>query len=97
MYCIPTSSSESLATLPPFGLIVGHKWFDHISNQRESQKNRFALIYFGKIQFFLPAFEISRSCRTTSVLFQFTVYGLIILSNMLHSFLQELLVTLLSM
>ncbi len=58
--------SESIATIPPFGLIEGHKWFDQISSQWESQKNRFALICFGKIQFFtsLPAFEISRSCRT---------------------------------
>jgi hypothetical protein len=42
--------SESIATLPPFCPIEGHKWFDQISNQWESQKNRFA-------------FEISRSCR----------------------------------
>ena len=30
------------------------KWFDQISCQWESQKNLFAMIYFGKIQFFLP-------------------------------------------
>ncbi len=52
---------ESVATLPPFSPIEGQKWFDQISRQWESQKNRFALIYFGKIQF-LPPFEISRSC-----------------------------------
>ena len=37
--------------LPPFGPIEGHKWFDQISSEWESQKNRGALIYFGKIQF----------------------------------------------
>ncbi len=29
-------------------------------------KNRFASIYFGKSSFYLPTFEISRSCRTAS-------------------------------
>jgi hypothetical protein len=47
-------SPESVATLPPFSPIEGQKWFDQISSQWESQKNRFALIYFGKIQFLLP-------------------------------------------
>ncbi len=46
--------SESVATLPPFSPIEGQKWFDQISSQWESQKNRFALIYFGKIQFLPP-------------------------------------------
>ncbi len=46
--------SESIATLPPFGPIEGHMWFEQISSQWESQKNRFALIYFGKIQFLPP-------------------------------------------
>ncbi len=46
--------SESVATLPPFSPIEGRKWFDQISSQWESQKNRFALIYFGKIQFLPP-------------------------------------------
>jgi hypothetical protein len=46
--------SESVATLPPFGPIEGLKWFDRISSQWESQKNRFALIYFGKIRFLPP-------------------------------------------
>ncbi len=52
-----------------FGPIEGQKWFFQISSQWESQKNRFALDSFGNIQFFsfyLPAFEISRSCRTAS-------------------------------
>ncbi len=40
---------ESVATLPTFGPIEGQKWFDQISSQWKSQKNRFALIYFGKI------------------------------------------------
>ncbi len=48
--CLP----ESVATLPPFSPIEGQKWFDQISSQWESQKNRFALIYFGKIQFLPP-------------------------------------------
>ncbi len=46
--------SESVATLPPFSPIEGQKWFDHISSKWESQKNRFALTYFGKIQFLPP-------------------------------------------
>ncbi len=46
--------SESVATLPPFSPIEGQKWFDQISSQWESQKNRFALIYFGKIKFLPP-------------------------------------------
>ncbi len=47
-------ATESVATLPPFGPIEGLKWFDQIPSQWESQKNRFALIYFGKIQFLPP-------------------------------------------
>jgi hypothetical protein len=46
-----SAQSESIATIPPFGPTEGHKWFDQISSQWESQKNRFALIYFGKIFF----------------------------------------------
>ncbi len=59
-------SSESIATLPPFGPIEGQKWFDQIPSQWESQKNRFALISFGKIQFLPPCIWISCSCRTVS-------------------------------
>jgi hypothetical protein len=44
----------SVATLPPFSSIEVQKWFDQISSQWESQKNRFALTYFGKIQFLPP-------------------------------------------
>jgi hypothetical protein len=47
---------ESIATLPPFGHIEGQKWFDQISSQWESQKNRFAFISFGKNQFLPPYF-----------------------------------------
>ncbi len=39
------SLSEAIATLPPFGPIEGQKWFDQISSQWESQKNRFASIH----------------------------------------------------
>jgi hypothetical protein len=46
--------TESVATLPPFGPIEGQKWFDRISSQWESQKNRFAFISFGKNQFLPP-------------------------------------------
>ncbi len=46
--------TESVATLPPFGPIEGQKCFDQISSQWESQKNRFTLISFGKIQFLPP-------------------------------------------
>ncbi len=45
---------ESVATLPPFGPIERQKWFDQISSQWESQRNRFALIYYGKNQFLPP-------------------------------------------
>ncbi len=45
---------ESIATLPPFCPIEGNKWFDPIFSQWESQKNRFAVISFGKIQFLPP-------------------------------------------
>jgi hypothetical protein len=58
-----------LATLPPFGPIEGQKkWFDQISSQWESQKNRTGLQWSisAKSSFFFPAFEISRSCRTAS-------------------------------
>ncbi len=43
---------ESTATPPP----LGHKWFVQISGQWESQKNWFAFISFGKIQFLPPCF-----------------------------------------
>ncbi len=61
-------TSESVATLHPFGPIKGQKWFDQISSQWESQKNRFALIYFGKILFLSPCiwnipFLSYRLCR----------------------------------
>jgi hypothetical protein len=45
-------TAESIAMLPPIGHIEGHKWFFQISSQRESQKNRFALISLGKIHAF---------------------------------------------
>jgi hypothetical protein len=61
-----SSSPESEATLYPFGPIEGNKWFIQISSQWESQKNRFACFSLGKTQFYLPAFEISRSCLTAS-------------------------------
>jgi hypothetical protein len=44
LYC--DQGAESIATLPPFCPIEGHKWFFQISSQCESQKNRFALISF---------------------------------------------------
>ncbi len=49
-----SDSTEPKATIPSFGPIEGQKWFDQISGQWESQKNRFALTYFGKIQFLPP-------------------------------------------
>ncbi len=52
--CPPTPTPESIATIPPFGPMEGQKWFDQISSQWESQKNRFAFISFGKIQFLPP-------------------------------------------
>ncbi len=47
-------TSESIATLPPFGPIEGHRWFFQIFSQWESQKNQLAFISFGKIQFLPP-------------------------------------------
>jgi hypothetical protein len=41
-------------SVPPFGPMEGQKWFAQISNQWEIQKNRFALISVGKIQFLPP-------------------------------------------
>ncbi len=49
-------SFESMATLPPFDPIEGHKWFF----------SRFPASLSAKSSFYLPAFEISRSCRTAS-------------------------------
>jgi len=53
-YSVRYAYPESVATLPPFSPIEVEKWFDQISSQWESQKNRFALTYFGKIQFLPP-------------------------------------------
>ncbi len=66
------SHPESIATLPPFGAIEGHKFFQ-ISSLWESQKNWFASISFrlwAKSSFYLPVFEISRLCRTVSELWK---------------------------
>jgi len=57
---------ESVATLPPFSPIEGQKWFDQISSQWESQKNWFALTYFGKIQFLPPCIWILPFMSTAS-------------------------------
>ncbi len=46
--------AESIATLHPFGPIVGHNWFFQISSQWEPQKNWSALISFSKFQFWPP-------------------------------------------
>jgi hypothetical protein len=62
-------NSESVATLPPFSPIEGQKWFDQISSQWESQKNRFALTYFGKIQFLPPCIWNLPFMSTASALF----------------------------
>jgi hypothetical protein len=66
--------SESVATLPPFGPIEGQKWFDQISSQWESQKNRFTLIYFGKIQF-LPPWNITFMSYRLCALSRFDLGG----------------------
>ncbi len=52
----------------------GIRWFDQISSQWESQKNRFAFISFGKNQFLppfiwnLPFMSTASGCRIPSVL-----------------------------
>jgi len=48
------SHSCHTSSIPAFGHKEGHKWFFQISSQWESQKNRFAFISFGKIQFLPP-------------------------------------------
>ncbi len=53
-------------SVPPFGPIEGQKWFFQISSQWESQKNQLHLLISAKSSFYLPAFEIFRSCRTAS-------------------------------
>jgi hypothetical protein len=53
------TGTESIATLPPFGSIEENKWFDQISSQWESQKNRFEFTSFGKIQFLPPCTVLS--------------------------------------
>ncbi len=60
------SQPKSIATLPSFGPIEGHKRFFQISSQWESQKNCLQLSLLAKSSFYLPAFEISRSFRTAS-------------------------------
>jgi hypothetical protein len=67
---------ESIATLPLFGTKERHKWFFQISSQWESQKNRFAFISFGKIQFLPPCiwylpFMSYRLRKTTRVNYSF--------------------------
>ncbi len=66
---------ESVATVPPFSPIEGQKWFDQISSQWESQKNRLALIYFGKIQFLPPCIWNLPFMSTTSVGFSLHCYS----------------------
>ncbi len=43
--------TESIATLPPFGPIQRKKWFDQMSSQWESRKNRLAFISSEKSSF----------------------------------------------
>ncbi len=57
---------EAVVTLPPFGPIEGQKWFFQISSQWESQRTGLHLSLSAKSSFYLPAFDISCSCRTTS-------------------------------
>ncbi len=72
--CLKHRTPESVATLPPFSPIEGQKWFDQISSQWESQKNRLAFIYFGKIQFLplciwnLPFMSTTSGCRDRVIL-----------------------------
>ncbi len=56
--------TESIATLPTFGPQEGQKWFFQIS--RSLRKTGLHESLSAKSSFYLPAFEISRSCRTAS-------------------------------
>ncbi len=67
VHVLTPTCTESIATLPPFGPIEGYKWFDQISSQWESQKNRFAFISFGKNQFLPPCFWNRPFMSTASV------------------------------
>jgi hypothetical protein len=59
--------SESIvATLPPFVSIEGQKWFFPISANKSLRSIGLHLSLSAKSSFYLPAFEISRSCRTGS-------------------------------
>jgi hypothetical protein len=60
------TGTESVTTPPPFGPIEGNKWFDQISSQWESQRNRFEFTSFGKIQFLPPCTEAVRHEREIS-------------------------------
>ncbi len=54
--------------------IGGNKWFGQIYSQWESQKNRFALISFRKIQFLPPCIWNLPFISTASVHFQVTIF-----------------------
>jgi hypothetical protein len=59
-------TTESIATLPPFGPIEGHKWFFQISSQWSLTRTGLQLSLSAKYSFYLPEFDISRSYRTAS-------------------------------
>jgi hypothetical protein len=67
------SFPESTATLPPFGPIEGRKSFFQISSQWESQKKRFAFIFFRKIQFLPTSLHLRSRVHVVPPLF--SVHG----------------------
>jgi hypothetical protein len=59
-------SPQSITTLPPFGPIEGHQWLSRFLAQESLRRTGLHLSLSAKAGFYLPAFEIPRSCRTAS-------------------------------
>jgi hypothetical protein len=61
--------TESVAMLPPFGPIEGHKWFSRFPANESLRRTGLDRSISAKSSFYPPAFEICRSCLTASVRF----------------------------
>jgi hypothetical protein len=57
---------ESITTPPPFDPIEGHKFFSRFPANKSLKRTGLHSSLSAKSRFYLPAFEISRSCRTAS-------------------------------
>jgi len=56
--------------LPPFGPIEEHKWFFPDPSSKGLRKTGLQLPLSAKSSFYLPAFQISRSCRTAKFMYR---------------------------